>query len=56
MKKVICISVICLCFFACQKNVISEGTVYSKYNYPVANVTVVLAEYTSGKDASLSRE
>ncbi len=53
MKKIICIAIICLFLFACQKKVISEGTVYSKYKIPLPNVTVVLSEYTTGKDAPL---
>ncbi|MES2565805.1 MAG: carboxypeptidase-like regulatory domain-containing protein [Bacteroidota bacterium] len=54
MRKLVYLLFIAVHFSACQKKVQSEGTVYSKHNYPVANVTVVLAEYTSGKDASLT--
>ncbi len=56
MKKIICLSIICLFLLGCQKKVISEGTVYSKYKHPVANITVVIAEYTTGKDAALTRK
>jgi hypothetical protein len=54
MKKTFYLLSSCLCLSACQKKVRSEGVVYSKHNYPVANVTVVLSEYTTGKDASLT--
>ena len=53
MRKLICISVGCFYLLACQKKVVSEGTVYSKYKIPLPDVTVVLSEYTTGKDAPL---
>ncbi|MCD6016891.1 MAG: hypothetical protein K0S53_12 [Bacteroidetes bacterium] len=54
IKKSVYFLFLCILLSACQKNVSSTGTVYSKHNYPVPNVTVVLSEYTSGKDASLA--
>lgn len=54
MKEIVYIIISMSCLLSCQKKVTSEGVVYSKYNYPVPNVTVVLSEYTTGKDASLS--
>ena len=42
-----------LCLSACQKKVVSEGTVYSKYKIPLPDIAVVLSEYTTGKDAPL---
>lgn len=53
MRKIIYLTVTCFCLIACQKKVISEGTVYSKNKTPLADVVVVLAEYTSGKDTPL---
>lgn len=56
MRALFLVLVIALNTTACRKKVISEGTVYSPHNYPVANVTVAIAEYTTGKDAPLLYE
>lgn len=53
MKKIICALIGFLCLSACQKKVISEGTIYSKNKTALPNVTVVLSEYTTGQDSPL---
>lgn len=54
MRKLFLVLIVTLSITACRKKVMSEGTVYSAHHYPVANVTVTIAEHTTGKDAPLS--
>ena len=41
---------------SCTRHVKSEGTVYSKYHYPMRHVTVFIPRFTSGSDEPFTEE